>query len=47
MNNLKSALSAAAIAAALVLTGCASLEGQFDSGDILATMDVDSHAGGD
>lgn len=47
MNNLKSALATAAVAAVLVLSGCASLEGQFDTGDILATMHDSSQSGGD
>ncbi len=47
MNNLKTALATAAVAAALVLSGCVSLEGQFDTGDILATLQDSSQAGGD
>jgi hypothetical protein len=47
MNTLKSALAAAAFAATTLITGCASLEAQFDAGDILATMNTDSQAGGD
>ncbi len=47
MKTLKSALVTAALAATLVLTGCASLEGQFDSGDVLATMNADSQSGGE
>jgi len=47
MNNLKSVLACVVLAAAFVLPGCASLEGQFDTGDILATMNVDSQAGGE
>lgn len=47
MNNLKSVLACVVLAAAFVLPGCASLEGPFDSGDILASMQNDSHTGGD
>ncbi len=48
MKSLKTALVSAALAAALVLTGCASLEGQFATdGDILASMNADSRAGGE
>jgi hypothetical protein len=47
MNNLKTALAFIVLAAAFVLPGCASVEGQFDTGDILATMQQDSQSGGD
>ena len=47
MNNLKSALATAVVAAALVLSGCASLEGQFDTGDVLAAMHDSSQSGGE
>lgn len=47
MNNVKSALVRAAIAAAIVvLSGCAALEGP-DSGDILASMSASSQGGGE
>lgn len=45
MNNFKSVLASLAAAAALVLSGCASLEGQFDNGDILDTMNDSSQLG--
>lgn len=47
MNNLKSALARAAIAVAFVLSGCASLEGPSDAGDILAAMHDSSQGGGE
>ena len=47
MNNLKSVLASAAIAAAFVLAGCASLEAPSDAGDILASMHASSEAGGE
>jgi hypothetical protein len=47
MNNLKSALARAVIAATIViLSGCAALEGP-DSGDILASMSTSSQGGGE
>lgn len=47
MKNLKSALANAVIVAAIVLSGCASLEGPYDSHDILDSMSASSQAGGE
>jgi hypothetical protein len=47
MMNLKSALAGAAVAAAVVLSGCASLEGPSDAPDILSSMSDSSQAGGE
>jgi len=45
MNNFKSALATAAVAAALVLSGCASLEGSFNADEILVSMHDSSQTG--
>jgi hypothetical protein len=47
MKNLKSALASAAIAAAIVVSGCASLEGPSSASDILASMSESSQTGGE
>jgi hypothetical protein len=44
--NLKSVLASAAIAAAAIVSGCASLEGPSNP-DILASMSASSQAGGE
>ena len=47
MKNLKSALASAALAAAVVVSGCASLEGPSSAQDILASLSDSSQAGGE
>jgi outer membrane lipoprotein-sorting protein len=47
MKNLKSTLASAAIAAMVVVSGCASLEGPSDAPDIVASMQASSQTGGE
>jgi hypothetical protein len=47
MKDLKSALASATLAAAIIVSGCASLEGPSDSRDILAQMHDSSQFGGE
>jgi hypothetical protein len=47
MKNLKSVLASAAFAAAVIVSGCASLEGPSDSPDLLAQLHDSSQLGGE
>jgi outer membrane murein-binding lipoprotein Lpp len=47
MNTIKSAFVRAVVAAAFVLSGCASLTAPLDADDIVASMQASSQGGGE